>query len=192
MKTFKKTIEGDDVVTVKVEAIIRGLKAENIFKMQSDLEYKSKLNNAPKQLKLIEQTSKNSDIIYIEVDLPFPMTNRDFVLKRLYMGNKEHPELIKKFDLYEWEHRYYAIIVQSTEREDYPRKDKPVRADSKMNHWLIEEDPNDKDVVKVKLLSCQKMNGNIPNMMMNKAASSIKRTMIEPILDSYVKLFGKE
>jgi len=192
MKMYKKMREGDEVVTVRVDGVFKGLEAEKIFKMQTDLKLKVQMSEAPAQVKLVEQVSANTDVIYLEIALPFPLANRDFVQKRLYVGNKEDPELVKKLGLYDWSHKYYAFLSEATERPEYPPKSKLVRAETKMNYWIFEEDPNEKGTVKVRLVTCQKLNGNIPNVMINKATSSIKKTMIEPIFDSYKKIFGVE
>lgn len=189
MKIFKKREIGETTITMKIEAKMKGLKAENLFLMMKDLSYRAKMDHAPKQIKLIEQTSRNSDVIYVEIDLPFPLSNRDLVQQRLYFGNKEDPELIRSLGLYNCSHRYYVLLAQSIVHPDLPEKKKLVRAEMKMNYVIIEEDPNDSTVAIMRIVSCQKLNGGVPDVMVNMAASKIPHKMMESIINSYSKFF---
>lgn len=158
--------------------------------MVHNTSYMVKNEPSPKQLKLVEQVSKNSDIIYVEIDLPFPLSNRDFVHKRLYLCNKEDPELVKKLGLYEKDSTYYVIMIEATQRPEYPPKNSPVRAEAKMNYWLIEEDPNDKNTTKITGVICQNIGGNVPIAMQNKMVPKRAREILEKQLGNYAKHFG--
>lgn len=98
-----------------------------------------KEKSAPKQHKIIEQSSKNTMISYLEASLPFPLTNRDFVQKKLCLSKKEDSDLIKKLGVQESsQSQYYIFITEPTEHKDYPEKKSPVRA-KVINYVLIEE-----------------------------------------------------
>jgi len=189
MRVYKKMESGESAVTMKIEAKMKGLKAENLFLMMKDLSYRAKMEHAPKQIKLVEQISRNSDIIYVEIDLPFPLSNRDLVQQRLYIGNKEDPELIRKLGLYNCPHRYYVLLTQSVVRPDIPEKKKPIRAETKMNYVIIEEDPNDPSAAIMKVVTCQKLNGGVPDVLVNKVATKIPHKLMEAIINSYSKFF---
>ncbi len=163
---------------------------DNFVLMQRDIAYREKFATPPKQIKMIDRTSQNTDIIYLEVNLPFPMTNRDFVQKRLFVCNKEDPELARKLGLFDWSHKYYAILVQSTESADCPEKSKPIRGDTKMHHMLLEEDPNDKSVLKVKMVMSQAMKGDIPQIIMGAVAKKMPKMMMGGFMASYKNFFG--
>ena len=170
---------------------MKGFKAENIYKMFSDIALRPKWDSTPKVIKLVEQISPNNDIIYQELNLPFPLTNRDFVQKRLYLDNKSNSEIIKQLGLYEREHRYFVILLESTERPEYPRKDSPVRGETKMAYYLIEEDPENSNNSKITVVMCQDLKGSIPFMVINKVATKIPHKLVGSILDNYGKLFPK-
>jgi len=70
------------------------------------------------------------------------MTNRGTFHTRFYAGNKVHPdEMIKEKGLLDVDHKYYVVIVESTERPDIPVK-KQIRAEL-MSYSLIEENLKD-------------------------------------------------
>ena len=190
LKIYKKLIEGEPIVTIRVEASLKGVRLENLFTMATDIKYREKMERAPKVIKTVEQFNKNTDVIYTEMEFPFPLSNREFLQKRLYFGNKEDKELVKRLGMYEKDHRYYAVLVQSTERDDYPKKNEPIRAETKIQFILIEEVPNDPHTVKYTMVMCQRMNGDIPNMMINKMSSKMPIKIVEGFLDLYPKCFN--
>jgi len=191
MKIYKKLLEGEPTVTIRFEGTLKGISAENFYKMTQDTTIRIKWDPVPKQLKVIEKTSENSDVIYVEANLPFPMSNRDFVQERLYLNNVDHAELVKELGLYDKPNKYYVLLIKSTEREEFPPKDKPVRGNTKMSYWFIEEDPSDKNSAKVVVLQCQELKGMIPVMLVNKIAGGFPHKIIGAMLDNYPKLFGK-
>ncbi len=176
--------------TLRVEAVLKGAKAENLVLMLRDVSLRDKMEGPVKNFKIIEETSKNTDVVYHELSLPFPLTNRDFVQKRLFVSNKQDPELVAKLGLFNWDHEYTAILVQSTERSECPAKSSPVRGETIMHHTLLEEDPHDSTVLKVKIIVCQAMNGNIPQGMPSAAGEKMPRNMITDLLKSYKKCFN--
>ena len=190
LKVYKKLVEGEPTVTIKTEGYFKGVKAENLFTMFKDISYREKLGHKPKVIKVVEQINKNSDVIYVELDLPFPMTNRDMVQKRLYLGNKEDADLVRELGLYQKDHKYYAVLVQSTERPEYPAKSKPIRAEIKIQFVLIEEDPKDPESTRISMVMCQKMNGDVPNMLINKISTKMPVGMMTGFVELYRKTFN--
>jgi len=191
MKVFKKLMEGESVVTVRCECYFKGLKAGNLFKMLQDIPTRLTWDPLPKILTLIEKPNANSDVIYQEVPLPFPMSDRDFVQERFYLDSKKDAGLVKELGLFNFTHQYYILMVKSVERSEYPAKDKPVRGETKMTYWLLQEDPNDKDSMRLFVLMCQDLKGMIPTMLVNKLAGSAPHKVIGAVLDNYPKIFGK-
>jgi len=174
-----------------VEGVLKGVKAENIAKMSRDISYRAKDERPPKQVKIVEETSKNSDILYIELDLPFPMTNRDFVQKRLFVRNKEDPEVVKQLGLWNWDHAYNIIMIESIERAEYPVKSKPIRAETSMNYMLLEEDSNDKTSLKVTWVLSQDLKGDIPKMIINSMGEKVPKKIFTEMIKNHEKNFGK-
>jgi len=182
----------DSEVQMHIQACLSGVKAKNVFEILKDPSYREKIGRPPKIFEIVEQTSPNSDVLYLEIDLPSPLMNRDFVQKRLYYGNRENPELVDLLNLYKVDHRYYIIIIESTERPEYPEKDKPVRGETVINYTLIEEDPNDKDLTHVKILFHQRLNGNVPKGVLGKAVSQMPCKMMGALLECHKKFFDEE
>ncbi len=182
-------MDGEAIVTVRCEGYFKGLKAENLFKMMQDLSIRPKWDPLPKQLKLIEQLTANSDVIYTEANLPFPISNRDYVQERLFIDSKKDAELVKKLGLFDLKNRYFVLMVKSIERSDYPAQDKLVRGETKINYWFIQEDPNDSGSLRLLVVQCQDLKGIIPTMLVNKLAGSFPHKIIGALLDNYPKLF---
>jgi len=174
-----------------MDTTLKGVEIDKIVQMTREISFKQKSENPPKQIKIVEKTSSNSDILYTEMNMPFPLANREFLQKRLFVGNKEDPELIRRLGLFDWEHRYYAILVQSTEKREYRRKSKPVRGMTKMFHMLLEEDPEDKTIVKIKFLICQNLYLNLHQVAMKAIEEDLGQTIVIGLLDTYEQFFGK-
>jgi hypothetical protein len=177
-------------VTCCLEASLKNVNIDNIYRLFTDFDLMSKREPKLKKLVQVEKTSKNSDVIYAEIDLPFPMTNREFLSQRLYLSNKDDSDLIRQFGLYTKEHRYFVLLQKSTERPDYPEKSKPVRADIKLICWLVEEDPTQTNTVRIKQIMCQDMKGNLTELS-NKASPQAMQDGIGQLFDNYRKLIGK-
>jgi len=191
LKVSKKKMEGETTVTLCIEGRLQEVNAENFFKMLFTPEYVEKSGEPPKQYKVVETIDENTDILYVEAALPFPMANRDFIQKRLHISNKEDPKVIKKLGLYDYEHNYYVLMIESIERDDFPPHEKIVRAHVKMNYWLIEEIPGEKNSFKFKTHVCQTLNGSLPLFFVNDIAPKMSHKMMEKMLDAYYKIFGK-
>ena len=190
VQVYNKKGEKDEGNIMRIDLTITDITAEQLFILYSDNETRLKMDHAPKVLKTVEQLTKCSDITYSELHLPFPMSNREFLHKRLFVGNKESPDVIKEFGLYDWDHKYYVLIEESIERPDIPVKSSPVRAETKFSYNLIQEDPNDSGVVKIRTVSCTKMNGYIPTALFSSMGSQIAAHMIDGLKDGSKKIFG--
>lgn len=190
-KIYKKVIEGATSVSVRTEAILKGVDAAKLHKLLSDIHLNTKGDPLTKSVKVVEQLSPNSDVVHIEVTLPFPLSNREFLVKRIYFNNKDNVDLVKKLGLYQKDHIYYVIMVESTMRPEYPVKSSPVRGHTKMLYWLIEEDPKDKNTARAITISSQDIGGNVPLSLQNKAVPQKAHEAIERHLTNYINHFGK-
>ncbi len=159
--------------------------------MTRDISLRKQAEHPPKKIKSLLKTA-HTDIIYVELDLPYPLINRDMLEKRLFVGNKENPELIEKLGLFDWNHRYYVMIVEPTTRIEYPPKSMPIRGEMKMHHMLLEEDPKDKDVLRMKLIMSADLCGFIPDVYMAAIRQNAPLRMMTGILACYKKFFGKK
>jgi len=191
LKVFKKKMEGETTITLAYEGKATGLKAENFYKMMFDMAAIEKAEPKPKRFELVETISDNIDIVYAEVALPFPMSNRDFVQKRFHAGSKDDAVLLKKLGFYDFNHDYYVIMIKSIEHEKFPEKSSPVRAELKLNHWLIEEVPGEKDTFTFRTAVCQTLNGSVPLFFVNDLGPKMAHKMMGAMVDNYYKVYGK-
>lgn len=191
LKVYKKKMEGDSLITTRCEGSFKDIDIDEIFRMFTDVSIIEKTEPKPKQIKIVEQISKNCDITYVEAKLPFPLSNRDFVSKRLYLCNKDDAELVKKLGLFEKKNKYYVVFQQSVERPEYPVRSSPVRGEIKMSYWIMEEDPVDKTILKFKAITCQDIGGNMPVSLLNKLGPKATNQFFGQFLDNYHKIFGK-
>ena len=183
-------MEGETTITLSIEGKIKGIKAENFYRMLWDKSYIEYADPKPKEFKVVEQINNNTDIAYIEVSLPFPMTNRDFVQKRFHASNKDDKEL--ELGLYDSKHNYYVLMIQSIEHPQYPVQKSPIRAEIKMNYWLIEDDPEVEGGMRFKTKVCQVLNGSLPLFFVNDLGPKMAHKNMEKMIDTYFKIFGKQ
>ena len=158
--------------------------------MMNDIECLKKTKPTPKEIRIIETVSKNVDYMYYHTPMPFPMSDRDFVQKRVYLNNKDDPELVKQLGLYNQEQKYYVMMAKSVERSDCPVKGKLIRGEVKMDYWLIEEVPGEKDSFIFKSKTCQALNGSIPLFILNDMGPKMAPEMMREMLNTYKEIFG--
>ncbi len=60
-----------------------------------------------------------------------------------------------------------------------------------MFHMFLEEDPEDKAIIKIKFLICQNLYLNLHEAAMKAIEESIGQTVIIGLLDTYEQFFGK-
>ena len=191
MKIYKKQFPGESGYTMRIDATLHNIDIDKVTLMNRDIYYRQNGAKPPKEIRVVEETSKYSDVVYTEMNFPFPMSNREFLQKRLFVSNKADPEIVKHLGLWDWGHRYNVIVIQSTEKEDFPVKEKPVRAETKMNYTLLEEDPSDRNVVRMKVVIDQDLKGDIPKFVVNSFADKMPKIIMNSFLNSYTKFFGK-
>jgi len=192
VKSHRKPLNGGAEFITRAESTIKGLTIDNIVLMNRDLSYKLNRKEAPKQLKLVEQINKETDVIYMELPFPFPMSNRDLVVKRFFAGNKENADLIKQLGLPEKSHRYFLMLSESTERSEYPEKSKPVRGKILNYTMLEEEDANDKTTLKVTVFTQSELKLSLPKSAMKALEDGMGQLAIAGIFTEYEKCFGQK
>jgi len=190
MKIYNKFENKKCGFTTRVDAVLHGVKTKNIILMMRDISYRKKAPHPPKKIKMVTKTG-SADIIYVELDLPYPLINRDMVQKRLFVGNKENPELARRLGLFDCEHEYYAVLVEPIQRPEYPARSVPIRGEN-VHYMLMEEDPNDKSVVRMRVVMSMDMAGDIPPVFMSAIRQNVPFRMMMSKLTCYQKFFGKK
>ncbi len=188
MRVYNKLENPKYGFTTRIDAILRGVKAKNLVLMTRDIFYRKKVEHPPKKIKVIEKR-KDTDVLYIELNLPYPLINRDLVQKRLFVGNKENPELVKKLGLFDCDHEYYVMLVEPAVRPECPETPMPIRGEMGMHYMFLEEDPNDGNVLKMRMVMNMDLAGDIPEVFMNAIRQNAPYRMMSSILTSYHKFF---
>lgn len=127
VKTFYKIIkmENDegksvDSVIFYVDAII-DYSSETISKLINDVEFRRKFDHLFKQAKILKEENKENNIkiidLYLFMKMPFIFTDRDFVVTK------------KIWSDYNGKKNCTLINLHSILNDEYPPKDKPVRAE---------------------------------------------------------------
>mmetsp|Transcript_14369 Transcript_14369/g.12183 ORF Transcript_14369/g.12183 Transcript_14369/m.12183 type:complete len:149 (-) Transcript_14369:915-1361(-) len=120
LRVYKKMEEYEGVLTTFTEATLPGIRADLLYEMIFDINTRKEWDDSYQKVNVLEKLSSNEDIVYKEITMPFPLTNRDYVQWRYKLCNKTDPELIKLYNLYDLKTRYYAISIKSVLREDSP------------------------------------------------------------------------
>ena len=86
MKVSNKTENPRCGLTTRIDATLKGIKAKNLILMTRDIMYRKQADHPPKKIKSLQKIA-NTDIIYVELDLPYPLINRDMIEKRAFCGS---------------------------------------------------------------------------------------------------------
>ena len=189
MKIFYKTDEGESLITVRFEASLKGVRADNLYSMLFDISNRMEWDEDIKSIDLLHKKSGHEDIIVEEVNMPFPLTNREYVKWRYYVSNKDNPGLVRQHGLYDISSPYYAVTMKSINVYELPEKENVVRGEIKKSYWFIREDPHDKNSCKIKVVVSQDLKGMIPQFILNRLAAKYPKKMLNNFLDSYKQIF---
>lgn len=185
---YKKNVENDILAHTIIEGNYKGVNASNYFKMMVDPEIMAKGETPFKQLKVIEQESELTDIIYIEAELPPPMLTCDLLLKRTYFSIKDFPELGKELGLEGLKHNYYIVYQTSIDLPEFPVGKN--RIETRISCWLIEENLEE-DIMRFKAITSQKIHGITSPALVNKLGPQNAAIIFGRMLGNYFKQFGK-
>jgi len=133
--------------------------------------------------------SKHEDIVHEEVVMPFPLANREYLKWRYFVCNKENPDLVRKYGLYDLSSRYYAVTMKSVSLKDIPPAESIVRGEVRKSYWFLREDPTDRNSCKIKVVISQDLKGMVPGFILNRIASKYPRKIVNKFLDNYKKIF---
>ena len=119
-----------------------------IWKYLLDFEFRKTCEPVYKQGKLIEEINGNPiiKIVYALIKMPFFMTDREILSKQFYFTN------------YAGQENKHLLLEYSIERDDFPIKEKPLRAEWEIRGIYIEK-KNDKETI-VKLCGLFNMKFN--------------------------------
>jgi len=117
LSVYKKFESNHPYPIVKIKAVFKNMKADILAKRILDINLISKWDigkdNVYDDAKLVEQLNANEDIFYLVTRAPTPVCDRDFIQYRSYFCNKLHPELVRKYNFYETNRKYWACYVHT-------------------------------------------------------------------------------
>jgi len=186
LKIYKKTISGSTPY-VKTEAVFEDMDIDVIFEMFINIEIRKQTSTKVKNLAMIESFNANEQIIYQEMVLPTPVSNRDQVQYRAHFCNKTNPDYVKTHQLFEKENKYYMLYMRSCERSDVPEKKGIVRGETVLMGWILEEDISNPKNCNFILVSNVDPKGSIPDFMTKSMAAKMPTGIVASIKDNYKK-----
>lgn len=178
--------DGDSKINARSEAILLDADIDVLAQMNIDLNIRKEWDGSFTNLQRLEVFSDNEDVIYQEMKMPFPLSNRDFVQYRYYVNNLLHPEEIEKRGLWKSKNKYWIIILQSVSLTERPAKKGAVQGESTAM-ILLEEDEHVPRKVHYKMYSSTDLKGNIPAWVLHQAGGKQAAKVLDQTFRSYRK-----
>lgn len=172
---------------VRSEAVIEGVNIDKFAKALSDL--RSEWDERIKDTKVILELPEGK-VGYSVLNTPFPLSDRDAVIKLYRICNKTHSDLVKKYGLPTVDYKYYLILDESVEIEEYPKKKGKERAQLN-SFYMIEEVTDKKDCFKVRTSMRNDLGGSIPDFLMNTMAKKMPKKIFNDLVECIPKLEKK-
>ena len=185
-QVYVKMKAGESNISVYAEGVFKDTSADVIAQMHIDPVMRKKWDTAFNTLQRLETLDENSDILYQELKMPFPLTNRDFIVKRQYFSNQLHPDKAAKYGLKHKTNKYWLLVLNSVEW-NAPVKKGLVRAENPISVMLFEEDPQNPKNTIYKMASQTDLKGNIPAWALNQAVGKGTLKVMESVEHVYHK-----
>jgi hypothetical protein len=183
IKAYKKS--NDPLPWVWMKTTFEDVDLDALFKMQYQMDLRKLWDKNIVKDQIIEEVNDTEDVQYLEMKLPFPLSNRIVLQHRAYVNNKDHPELVKKYNLYKKEQKYYMIHSKSIERADVQDPKGSVRMEIVFTGGILEEDPSNPRNVHVTIISCALPGGYVPMKLVTMGISQMPQMTFDPIKKAY-------
>jgi len=149
---YTRLEEGHTLKTVRIEAIINS-RVEKVVDLLTDHNRTSEWQSGLKTTRLLERFSESEFVIFYEVDLPWPMSDRDFKIHSQVIDESESSVRIK---------------MRSADDYSYPESDDHIRMTELSGYWLVESIAENK--VKLTYEFYSDPNGDVPELLINAFA----------------------
>lgn len=186
LRVYTKNSEGSSTVIVRTEAIIPACDLDILAEMYIDLDIRRQWDSTFIKLERPQVISENEDIIYQEMKLPFPLSNRDFVLQRFYADSLLDADKIAEKGFWKKSNRYKVIALKDAEHASYPEKKGTIRA-SNSTVMVLEEDPQGSGNVIYRLVSLADLKGKLPAWALHQGTSKGMAKLVEETSQAYRK-----
>lgn len=157
-KSEEKGIQG------MIEGIVRD--GDPVIMQQMNLvpEIRAQWDTHHCKIQRLKIFSEKEDIMYLELKMPFPMSNRDFLLSRYFLNSDQHAEEIERLGFPKTENKRWVLMQHSVELQEYPTIKGIERAESiTLLSW--EQDRENPKVVYTKSMSQTTLKGKLPGSL---------------------------
>lgn len=149
IQIYTRPVAGSEYREIRAVATIQG-RVSSIVALLQDMSYWPKLNKIISSAELYQQLDGNESQLYFQMDMPWPVTDRDVLYHRTVLQNDED----KSVTLTD---RAIAGIL--------PNKDGKVRVVESVQKWSLT--PNDQGGVRVTWVTHTDPNGPLPARVIN-------------------------
>lgn len=171
---------------VRSEALILDADINTLAKMNIDIELRKQWDRQFFDISIPEVYNQNEDLLYQVIKTPFPLANRDFLLRRFYVNNAEQPDEIEKVKLWKKPNKYWMFVCNSVENKNHPCKKGLVRADN-LSAIIFEEDPSNPKNVIYKMVTKTDLKGNIPLWVLKNSVGKATAKVLDETIAAYRK-----
>jgi len=190
LSIYRKSMDNNLSLT-RTRAIFENVDIDILCKMLVDGETRKTWDDKLVNGYVVERLSANEEIVYAELKAPSPVSNRDTVNYRCCVCNKNDPELVKKYNLYEKENKYYMSYSVSVVRPDVGEKKGLVRQETILMGWVMEVDPSNPKNVIFSIIMHNDPKGSRPGVRMKAAASKLPVGFVESVRKNYPEVEKK-
>ena len=149
-----------------IEGIVRDGNPVIMQQMNVDPEIRAQWDTHHCKFQRVQIFSEKEDLVYSELKMPFPMSNRDFLLSRYYLNSDQHAEEIERLGFPKTENKRWILMQHPVELQEYPAIKGIERADS-VTLLIWEQDRENPNIIYTKAMSKTNLKGKIPDSLVN-------------------------
>jgi len=158
VRVFTKAVEGEPIKATRAVAEFDAA-PELILGILSDPSQSMKWMDRVSLSKMVRKINENSFIVYNQISLPWPMDDRDLVVK---VNVKREGEKI--------------IMSMKNAPSEYPQQAGMIRMPKYIGTWILEPLPDGRTLATSESFST--IGGSIPDWLLGGAVESAKETMV--------------
>jgi hypothetical protein len=141
--------------------------AEIMFQMEFNPEIRVQWDKTYCKIKQLQILSDKEDLVYFEMKLPFPFSNRDLVMSRYYLNSDKDSEEIERLGFPKTNNKRWVLMMHSVVLKEHPPMKGLERAENiTVLSW--EEDGENPKTVYSKSVSFSDLKGHLPVKMVQK------------------------
>lgn len=183
---YVKLTEGQPTISVRLDATLMDIDIDVIAQMNIDLDIRRQWDHNFETLKTTETLSETEDYTLQELKLPFPLSNREFIVHRCFINNKLHPAEIERLGLWQKKNKYWIILQTSIETTNIPLRKNVVRGSLK-TALVIEQDSDDPRKSYYRMISQTDLKGNVPLWALKQGGGRSAAKILNETIQAYHK-----